>query len=38
MQKLIRQLLAAIILVLMTGGSVAAVLQIRFPIAQIYFH
>ena len=38
MKSTIAQIIAGLALILITGASVAAVLNIRFPVTQIYFH
>jgi hypothetical protein len=38
MKNLIKELLAALALMLITGTSVAALLQVKFPLHIIYFH
>lgn len=38
MKKLFETLVAAVGLMLMTGTCLAAIFQIKYPIATIYFH
>jgi hypothetical protein len=38
MKDLIKELLAALVLMLITGTSVAALFQVKFPLHTIHFH